>query len=451
MNITTPRRSRRSNRPSRESLNEAADRVAVWTNAWQDGSVRIKWNRLGDDEAASLVRLANATARGRGLDPSRLDEQERSEFEALVEKGAGLGPGWFEKTRADAGLTAEVRRLVADASRPKQPTVAEEDRLVRTLFALVQRNALYLDRVGVYMFVLGQLLAYEAESPGAWMEGTGDLATLVLRRNLGLGLDHDPTANATVRWEAAVEQLVRNGLLESEHRGGPEFRIRMGSSHPQSARPGTPADCDGVTATRRLVVEPGEPGGPPHVRIEKIVRWQLAGAVEPEPTADEIRDEFLLGLRDAGLAPEPVLSFGSDGETDPRLDWPDLGAHAVDPDHARLVALASLPLGRSCPELDATPAPDPEAEAELERVVAEDRRDRALVAAAAVKTLNAKEAARRRLSRSPRKKVKPPKPSVVFDGERERTGGDWHWTRLVPGRRRARAPAVSPRHHAVPA
>jgi hypothetical protein len=226
MNLTKPR-SRRSNRPAREYLNDSADRVAVWSNAWHGGSLRIKWNRLDDDEALALVKLTDKAAQGRGFDPKRLDKKEQGELEALVEKGAALGLGWFRTTRETDAATREVRRMIAEASRPPQPTVADEERLVRVLHALVKQRALHIDRLGVFIYILGQILSYEAESPGARLEGAGDETTLVLNRTLGLGLDHDPHSNATVRWQKAVEQLARNQLLEVDQLGQ-EFHVRMG-------------------------------------------------------------------------------------------------------------------------------------------------------------------------------------------------------------------------------
>jgi hypothetical protein len=226
MSITKPR-GRRSNRPARDYLAEAADRVAIWTNSWHGGSIRLKWKSLADDEATELVVLANKAARGRGLDPKLLGEEERVRFEALVEQGAGLPAGWFKQTRETAAATREIRRMVAEASQPRQPTVSDEERLIRMAFRLCQMKALHIDRLGVFVYLLGQILAYEAESPGARIEGEGDATTLVLNTRLGLGLDHDPTANATVRWQKAVEQLARNQLLEVDQRGQ-EFRVRMG-------------------------------------------------------------------------------------------------------------------------------------------------------------------------------------------------------------------------------
>jgi hypothetical protein len=193
-----------------------------------------------------------------------------------------------------------------------------------------------------------------------------------------------------------------------------------------------------VTTTRRLVVEPGEPGDPPHVRAEKIVRWQLVGAADPEPTAEEIRDDLMFALRDSGHGPEPIYSTDDDGE---HLDWPDLATWVVDADYARVLALASLPLGREVPELDTQPEPDPEHEEAVELQAFEDRQDWALVAAmveAAARRLPAIRRMRRSraLASAPKAKPSPPSsPRVFFE---TKNGTDW--TRFVPGPRlRARA------------
>ena len=127
---------------------------------------------------------------------------------------------------------------------------------------------------------------------------------------------------------------------------------------------------------RRYVVEPAlVPGGVPRVRVERVARWQFIGRVESEQTADEIRDEVMLGLRDDGVGPDPIVSYEDDGEGGRvlHLDWPDLVTHVLDPEFARVLALASLPLFRSCAELDDTPPTDRETLAAAERQVADDR------------------------------------------------------------------------------
>lgn len=195
------------------------------------------------------------------------------------------------------------------------------------------------------------------------------------------------------------------------------------------------------------------------VRVERAARWQLVGARKPEPTAEETRDQFMLGLRDQGIGPDPIVSYSDDGEA--HLSWPALAAE--DPELARLVALASVPLDRACPELDETPPPDPGHEAEVERQANEDRRERRLVAAA-VETLVAvfaREGARsRRMERSARLRADqagrpaekgPPKrkrqnekgqsglsSTRLFEGVGTASG--WKWVRAGSDRRhRARA------------
>jgi hypothetical protein len=199
---------------------------------------------------------------------------------------------------------------------------------------------------------------------------------------------------------------------------------------------------------RRLVVEPGDPGGPPHVRADKIVRWKFVGAAEPEPTAEEVRDDLMLSLRDQGVGPEPIASFEDDGEVRwIHLDWPDLGTWLLDPEYARTLALASIPLGREIPELDSQPDPDPGHEAEVERQAAEDREQQAAVARvgeAIAVALHAKRAALRRMRRAARiaaeSKAKQ-SPRVIYETENGRD-----WTRFIPGPRlRARTRVRRPR------
>src|SRR5206468_4174243 len=140
--------------------------------------------------------------------------------------------------------------------------------------------------------------------------------------------------------------------------------------YPDTSSPGRSAveDAGGMSAASRFVVKPGASGGPP--RVERLVRWELIGHVEPELTAEEIGDEFMLGLRDAGIGPEPIVTWAvdDDGDRELRLAWPDLGTHLLDAEFARLVAFASIPLGREIPELDNQPEPDPQHEAGVERL-----------------------------------------------------------------------------------
>jgi hypothetical protein len=175
----------------------------------------------------------------------------------------------------------------------------------------------------------------------------------------------------------------------------------------------------------RYVVGPSEGGSPPHVERVPIVRFRLIGAAEPEPTPGEVRDEFMLGLRDAGIGPEPVASYDQDGML--HLDWPDLPTHLLDADSARLLALASLPLDREVPELASTALPDPEHMREVARVAADDRErwaevKRLVTVAAEIFAVEKRRA--RRLAKRPRPEVTPsarPRPrGRVWTGKRRR-------------------------------
>jgi hypothetical protein len=187
-----------------------------------------------------------------------------------------------------------------------------------------------------------------------------------------------------------------------------------------------------------FVVKTGEDGRP---RVERTARWRLVGASDPDPSAD--RDDWMLTLRDQGLGPDPVVTYadGSDGR-EVILVWPDLGGHAVDPEHARLVALASVPLNREIPELTGT-EPDPEHEAEVERQAAEDRQQWEFVerlTKACGRAFLRRRAAARRVKRTkpPQSKDKPsPSPTTFYEGQGGPDG--WHWTRSRPQRPRARA------------
>lgn len=202
----------------------------------------------------------------------------------------------------------------------------------------------------------------------------------------------------------------------------------------------------------RFVVKPGAPGSPP--RIERAVRWRLLGYAESEPTAEEMYDDLMFDLRDKGVGPEPILSYSTDdkGERVMRIEWPDLGTHALDPEYARLLALASLPLFREVPELDSQPERDPALEAEIERVVAEDRARLALVTKLGMAIGEAiawHRRVERRVSRG-KKRMSPresgalrgsstpsqaPPPEILVG---ERTASGWRWTRRSGSRLRLR-------------
>lgn len=190
-----------------------------------------------------------------------------------------------------------------------------------------------------------------------------------------------------------------------------------------------------MTSTRHYVVKPAGDGLP---RVERAVRWRLIGAVERDLTPEELRDEFMFELRDAGVGPEPILSFSTadDGAQTPHLDWPDLGTHVLDPEYARLLTLASLPLFRSCPELDDGPEPDLEAIAAAEHEIAEDRERQSLIVrliaelAPEVALKGRRERRARKRARVPEREPTkgPPKPSPsIFEGERTASG--WRWSR----------------------
>jgi hypothetical protein len=145
-----------------------------------------------------------------------------------------------------------------------------------------------------------------------------------------------------------------------------------------------------------------------------VVGFRLLGAPEPEPDPEQLRWLIGLAMRDGGLLGEPVVSFSKndDGSRRTHLDWPSVAEHAEDPEHARLLTLARLPLDREIPELDNAAPPDPEREAAVELAVLTDRAERAFVrkvAEAAARMLFRHRAAERRIRRGrDRQPVKEP-------------------------------------------
>jgi hypothetical protein len=115
--------------------------------------------------------------------------------------------------------------------------------------------------------------------------------------------------------------------------------------------------------TRRLVAR-RDGDGRLRVRAERLVAWRRAGAPPPEPEAvgeATEHDEIRLLLAEGGLGPTPVVSLSDDGEDGERrlhLTWPDAAVHRVDPELARVVALASTPIFDEVPELEGDSVPD---------------------------------------------------------------------------------------------
>jgi hypothetical protein len=225
MNPTTLRR-RRSQRPVKEALTACAQAVAISTAGWDRGSVRVRFDRLDDDEARELVELSEKCVAGWGVDWTKLGRKDRARWEALVEQAGALGDGFFQRMRDEAKLRSEIGELAREAAKPAAPSVREQERLIALLHAHVRDGILHLDRLAVLVYVLGQLLMAEPIAPGSRLENGGDQITLVLRRDLGLGYAHDPLGRFP-KWTDAVKQLTRVGWLASESNGN-ELRVRLG-------------------------------------------------------------------------------------------------------------------------------------------------------------------------------------------------------------------------------
>jgi hypothetical protein len=221
------RHGRRGKRPIREAQAGTKNAIAIGTGTWADGPVRVDFGRLDDGEAHELVELTDAAASGMSFDLSKLDRKQRGRWEALVEQASPLGPGWFARTRREAKMSAELQALIREAERPTAPKVADEVRLWLQLHDLVAAGSLHLDRVAIFVYLLGQLLTGQAIVPRGRFEGAGDARTLVFSRSVGLGGSHDPNGNVSARKWEALGQLDKVGLLEVE-RSGDDMRVRLG-------------------------------------------------------------------------------------------------------------------------------------------------------------------------------------------------------------------------------
>lgn len=183
------------------------------------------------------------------------------------------------------------------------------------------------------------------------------------------------------------------------------------------------------------------------------VRWQIVGAAPPAeppqpPPEERERAELNLLLRDAGVLPEPVVSYSTteDGTEQLHLDFPTASEHAEDAEYARLLCLSRIPLmGRRVPELDDDDSFDPAAEAALERFVHEELAIRALVARLAeqaAEMFHSRRPALRRARKRTPQPTEPTEPPVVAAAEPgltelEKVGGAWRAVR--PARLRGRA------------
>lgn len=219
-------KTRRRSRPIREALTGVKDAIARGTSVWENGPVRIDWKKLDDEQATELVRLTDKAATGMGFNLDKLSKGEREAWERVVEVGGNLGAGWFARTRKAERTRAEIQRLTREAQRPVQPQVRDQERILRLLHAHVRDGVLHLDRVALFVHVLGQLLASEPLGPRSTIEGAGDTATLVLDRRYGFGYAHDPHGQLA-RWEEALKQLARVGYLETQQ-SGQTLRVRLG-------------------------------------------------------------------------------------------------------------------------------------------------------------------------------------------------------------------------------
>lgn len=201
--------------------------VAAHSGLLREGGLRVDADRLSEDEQREFVDLVREASGEYGAwSFDHLDGRKRKRLEKLIEQGSD-SRGLFERKRQEAEVRALATSAFRAAAKPKPPSVPEEERLLALLHRLVAQRSLHIDRLGIFVYLLGQILAADPISPGARIEGSGDGLTLVLSSRLGLGMNHDPYEQMT-RWRDALSQLDRVGLLEVSGQGN-ELRVRLGS------------------------------------------------------------------------------------------------------------------------------------------------------------------------------------------------------------------------------
>jgi hypothetical protein len=202
---------RRRSRNTRGLTHDDVTALKGWLARHIDVPVRV--DRLdGDDQRAlrDLVRKASTEGGGRNL--NQLDRRELREFERIVERAGGLEAGELKRRREEEATARKIAALGRRASRPAQPRGGEEIALLTLLHEHVRDGYLSLEMLAVFTFLAGQILAAEALSPGARIEGRGDETTLVIDTQLGLGADYDPDGNVS-RTKPAIQHLGDNGWL----------------------------------------------------------------------------------------------------------------------------------------------------------------------------------------------------------------------------------------------
>jgi hypothetical protein len=211
----------------REEVRWALIEIARFTG------LKVNADLLDEDERRALHALVRQATEGGGFGiEERLGRRQRTKFEKLVEKAAGLEPGTFQKERDSAALRARAAALATEARRPpRRPRWEEQGAVVlkrQWAFEWVRDGVLFVDHLGLLTLLIAQFENGESLSRHVVFEGSGDSATLVVDGRWGLVPEHlDPEGRFT-GWRKLLDHLAVNHFVEVESQG-PKLRIRRGT------------------------------------------------------------------------------------------------------------------------------------------------------------------------------------------------------------------------------
>ena len=211
------------------------DTIANNTTGVDEGlGLRLRAERLSDDERGELVRLTREAGVGGGLNLTRLSKRDRARWETLAEKGAGKEKGSiFARARKAAETAAEFAELAAEIRKPPRRIDLHEAGSVTLPREWVHEPfdrpdpALFIFDLGLLAFLAGQFENGRALTRNGRIEGTGDDMVLVIDARVGLGahLDEDDTLFA---WERSLDHLVSAEFFVIVEKTNLEIRLRRG-------------------------------------------------------------------------------------------------------------------------------------------------------------------------------------------------------------------------------
>jgi hypothetical protein len=202
--------------PSREWLIAVRDHVAIRTAAMPEGSFRLDYRRLSDDETAALIEFAAPAVRDERELFHGLRRRERERLEDLLERAADR-PGAFENVRRQQKEAENLAAIKKVAARFAFTRKAEE-RVFAEMGAHLKSGALTADSMTFLSLVVISFGLGEGLAPHARFEEGPDGMRLVLRRGFGV-LAADRDSGRLSRWEAHAEHLRKNGWLTANRHG----------------------------------------------------------------------------------------------------------------------------------------------------------------------------------------------------------------------------------------